>query len=430
MAEKPPLYRIIPMLIAILFAYSWFIRIDQIMLGKTIISTLGIDSDQYLSIAGQFLGVSTPLVGAYPIFESGIELRLPAYPALLALALKLSQLGLSLNSSIALLHTALFFGSAIWLVFILQKTIPARSVVIAFVIAAIPMRHYFFMLLAEWQTLCFLTLFIAALTRLYWQKTAPFAFAPVLFASAATLTRPDYMILFPLSYLIIFIRIKISFTLFRNVLLGSLPVLLLIAVNAIEFKRLTLSPTEGQVIALISTFSSPEEIEAQIKSCDISNLHITDLKTIPNPSLKEMLLLAPGSLVNTGSKNLRLIIEALSNSGLSQWREKNNCMMSVSRNLLFSHFNKYLHNLGYSLLTLIWITPMLVVFFFWKHKRYLRDSPQLQIFFILAVLIHVAHVLFVSSLNIMHLRYYLVTFCPVVFGISMLFLGRLNSKEL
>ena len=102
---------------------------------------------------------------------------------------------------------------------------------------------------------------------------------------------------------------------------------------------------------------------------------------------------------------------------VTDWNQKNNCLMMVSRQLLRLQLNRYLETLMYSLLTLVWVLPPLLLLHLLKKDYNGKGKSELESLVLLSLIAHIVHVIFVSAVNIMHLRYYLPTFCSVLFAV-------------
>lgn len=405
----------------------WFTSLFETLAGSVTVSTLGIDSDQFLSMAGEIAEVPVPLVGGIPRFDSGFEIRTPAYPGLLALTLLLFKSGVPLNASIILFHTALLILTVVGLIKLLNDWIPPLLTVVAFLVAALPMRPYFFLLLAEWQAFCLLMLFLAACVRQYRTEEDSIPLLPLLLASATALTRPDYIILIPVAAGLLLAKKYQLRSLLSLCFVGTLPILVHLGINVFRFERVTMAPAEGHAFALLSPFSSPEELSLLISHCGLSDVSVPEMQTGLQTSFRDTILLEPLTHLDYGTGNLNRMADAF-HAGGHPWNRSNSCLLTVSRELLKAHLKKYLQYYMSSIATLLWAVPLVLLAWSWSSRMGEYRSAS-AMFLLLAVMIHGIHVLFVSAVNIMHLRYYLPTFCPMIFSMVVMGWRRLAPSQ-
>jgi uncharacterized protein with PQ loop repeat len=98
--------------------------------------------------------------------------------------------------------------------------------------------------------------------------------------------------------------------------------------------------------------------------------------------------------------------------------------MSASWGLLSKHRSTYIKYYLYNLLTTLWALPFVLLVAFWKGADSIL-SRSAFVLFVISFVVHVIHTAFAAAVNIMHFRYYIVTFTPLLFAMGMLCLDRL-----
>ena len=405
--------------------FLWFMRIPEALSGTVILGALGIDSDQYLSAAGDIIRTPMPVIGGRGDFESGTVVRPPGYPALLAASFTVGGwLHLPITSCIVILH-AVFFGLTLLVVHRTWRASLGNVYPLAITFAAaLPMRDYAWMVLTEWLVFTLLIMFVCACVKARDSLAGFPSTIPILLVSALTLLRPDYVVLAPIGWWYsLGTRRSLSSALYV-LLFGLAPLFVLTGINAVRFGHPSLAPLESGLFVLASTFSEPSEIVAALHHVGVGIDSVSTDYAWP-PAWRATLALEPSHLLSVGLGNWEHAIRLVKEQGELRWPVIDRTLAQSACFLVMLHPIKYVISVGMGLMTLIWVSPMSALLIRARKLREPRGSQHRML--LVALGTHATHVFAIACLNIMYYRYYLPTFA-VVLQASLLLLPAVFAR--
>ncbi len=400
--------RYFPLVFAVIAALIFF-RIDTLLAGESVLGVLGVDSDQYLSVAAEMAGIKVPIVAGVSSFVSGWIVRMPGYPALLACFLSLVHFGISVPSALTLANLAFAVGAIAHFRCIFKDSFSTAQSMLIFMAGALMMRPYFFMVMSEWALFCALVSFLALLAAAFDRGSARVYFAAACAASVAIFIRPDYIVLAPIIVAASLMRCPAAMRHHLAVAMGLIPVALLLSFNLQRYGRPALLPVEGYQFILTSIIADQKIDAAEAGECALENsAYVERLGRAPLTTFPFLTVFHAEPLISAGLGNLDLITSALRPIAKNEWLRINDCLLAYSRDIIAARPLRFLLLVLCGCGTLLWCAPIVALFYFFARKISL--PRRLHVFFHAALAVHVFHVILVSLVNVMYERYYAPTF--------------------
>ncbi len=402
----------------------WFFKVVPSSQGTLMVGALGNDTDQYLQYASVLSGIKVGLVDKTRVIADPLVVRTPGYPIILAIALFFEQWGLTFAQALIVVHAVLWMLAASSFVWALSGYVARLELVGLLLISSILMRPHLFKVMPEWSVFCFSVCAASFFIR-YSRTRSGCSLALCIFSACLiALIRPDFIV-YPV--LLCALAIVISDRRKRDLAaltFGMTPVLLWLIFNLSRFDRLTMAPVEGHVYALVSLLGEEPAIPNDPQTASYRSFYTHKPQKLGKEYLFfELISLEPLRALDIGGANLSLADLARQRSGVSLL-EANRAQLALASAYIREYPLSYAFAVLVGISTLIWATPAFVMLAICRRST----NRHFLLFAYIGALLHVVHVAFVSSVNIMHERYYMPTASLLLCGALLLIKDRLNTN--
>lgn len=403
----------------LLLAICWYFRLDLVIQGDVVVGAVGVDSDQYLECVNTLLGRHLSYGSQITVFTPGTLTRTPGYPLFLIPVALLSDFVGSFAQNLILAHAMAWLGAVLVFMRTVGRDLGPQKGLMVFLIAGLLIRPFAFQLMSDW-----LAIMVASIACCcFWtfiQNTRRSTFSISLFsASCAALVRPDYVILVVMvmvgGAIVSRRQPGIHKSRFRFIPLATLaglsPIAALLVWNTWRLGAPEFIPREGHLYELVSILGPEPRLDLDGPGQTLLNARQGLPRQVSNANLLEMFTLNPQSLSSIALNNLGILEAARARSGIS-WPEANRALANISRVYIETYPGRYAFAVLCGISPLLWGLPAYLIIISTFRKR---DCSQ-SLYGVFVALFHVLHLCGVSTVHIVHARYYLPSASLLVVG--------------
>lgn len=403
----------------LLVTFCWFFRLDLAIRGDVLIGAVGVDSDQYLSYVSTILGRHLSYESQVSQFTDATLTRTPGYPLFLVGVVFFSQIFGPFSSALIMAHAAIWLLATLVFARTVGRNLGAQKSFAIFLLASLTIRVYAFQLMSDWLAIM-VTSIACCCFWAYTQTKKPWIFSISLFsASCAALIRPDYFLLISMILVsgavvartLVLGQQNDRRTFISATIVGLVPLGMLLGWNLARFGSLTLIPREGHLYELASILGPEPQLSLDSSGQELLRARQGYPRQATNGELLEMITLEPHALNSIALNNLGLLETAQLESGLS-WLDVNRTLVTISKTYIQTYPNQYAFAVLCGVSSLVWGLPAYLIIF----MSYVRGQRALSFFGLFVAFFHVLHVCGVSTVHILHARYYLPSASLLVLG--------------
>ncbi len=376
-----------------------------------IISTLDPDSDQYIQFVNQILGRPHHTFGDTKSYPDGLSSRSPGYPFLLLPFIYF----LPSNTALAILlsHSVLFIVGLALLIKATRNFVSPSAACLALIITSIPMSWFYYAALTEWATFILLIILFASIVILRIKATRINFYFCCLTTSFLALLRPEYALFIPFVWATtiktsLLLRYRVFGTCLAVAIFSIWPIF-----NFIKGAGTDSPPAVSGLFMIASALGPPpstlvENQEAALteltRLLDLSGAQLEPIDYLP------ITWLDPTSIFSAAANNTK-IAEMFRNQHSLDIKDYYQVIKDYSIYSISAHPKKYILYFLAGIGSLIWTLPLTLVLF-WIHAKYKSSTTTNPLFVgaISIISIHILRGIFISAINIQHLRYYAPTF--------------------
>lgn len=389
---------------------------------------LGGDSDEYEDYANAIESGTLLRVGQDAPF--GIISRTPGFPMLVVLGDATGNRRLGL----LIVHFVLASLCIVFLLECLQPYLPRPFAAVPLLMFYSALKIPFSSLMTEWSAACLLLFAYGTWVKFYSTGKWSWLYANAFVLAWLILVKPVFLFALAIPFTVVFVRSEWTVKRLFFVTAASFPLIAWVSFNTYRLGSFSLSPAGTQGLFGVAAMIAP----APIYPSDLPNMktvleYLNEKRmAVGEEEFKKIPSLDTFPLFSAVNNNGMLARDVRSYFGLD-WPSTLSVLNRYNRRVLLGHWKTYLKYVGYNLLSLgltnvMAIPTLLLPLYLLRIKAAVPVAYGTLVFFVL----HAGNVVVVSFTQIMHNRYYNITYYPLMcisLLIAFVYFAHFREKE-